>query len=264
VAAGAHECNAEGNKTVAETRGFAGGKDEADVGKHDAKGANELDELSVCHVSERLKFTGARAESRNGDGELSFPASAKEIIGVGGDAEGLESPIAEAVESANAETAEAGVVGAFGGFETPIEIALGTGGVHVDIDSAVVSFLIDDEAFGARFDDGAIFGGFHGPDFEGDAWDFVVEGADAVGQVVGGNELRMFAGNKEDVAEAVGEELAGFFEDFLDGKRDSQNGVISGKAAIFAIVDAFVGEIEGGEETDDFAEALLAELLRAK
>jgi hypothetical protein len=218
MAARAHEGDAEGNEAVAQACGFAGGKDEADVGKHDAKGANELDEFAVGDMCERLKFAGAGTEPGKGDGELTFPAVAQEVIGVGGDADGFEAPIAEAVESANAETAETGVVGALGSFESPIEIAFGTGGMHVRIDGAVVSFLIDDEAFSAGLDDWAIFGGFHGADFEGKARDFIVEGADAIGHVVGGDEFGMFAGDEKDVAKAVGEEFAGFFEDFLHGK----------------------------------------------
>jgi hypothetical protein len=194
---------------------------------------------------------------------LSFPAVAKEIIGMCGDAEGFKVPIAEPVESADAETTKTGVIGALRSFETPIEVALGTGSVHVGVDSAVVSLLIDDEAFRAGVGDWSIFVGFHGPNFEGDAWDFVVESADAIGYVVGGDEFGMFAGDEKDVAKAVGEKFAGFFEDFVDGKRDAEDGVVTGKAAIFAVVDAFVGEVERREETDDFAEALLGKLLRA-
>jgi hypothetical protein len=261
VAAGAHEGDAKWNEAVAEAGGFARGKDEADVGKHDAKSANELDEVAVGHVRDGLKFAGARTETWKGDGDLSFPAVAQEVIGVGGDGEGFETPIGEAVESANAESAEASVVSALGGFETPIEIALGTGSVHVGIDGAVVSFLIDDKAFSAGFDDGAIFVNFHGADFEGDAWDLVVESADALGHVVGGDEFGMFAGDEEDVAETLGEKFAGFFEDFIDGKSDAQNWVIAGEAAIFAIVDALVGEVERSEKANDFAETLLSELL---
>jgi hypothetical protein len=215
MAASAHEGDAEGNEAVTQACGFASGKDETDIGKHDAKSANELDQVAIGHVSERLKFASARAEPWKGDSDLSFPAVAKEVIGVGGNAEGFETPITEAVESADAKTAETGVVGAFGSVETPIEIALWTGGVHICVDRAVVSFLIDDKTFGAGVDDWAIFVGFHGADFEGDTWDFVVEGADAIGHVVGGDEFGMFAGDEEDIAEAVDEEFAGFFEDFV-------------------------------------------------
>ena len=264
MAAGAHEGDTEGNQAVAEASAFAGGKDEADVGKHDAKGANKLDKVAIGHVGERLKFTGAWTKSRKGDGELSLPTVTKQIIGVGGDAQRFNSPIAQAVESADAETAEAGVVSAFGSFETPIEIALGTGRVHFGIDSAVVSFLIDDKTFCASLDDGAILGGFHGADFEGDTGDFLVKSSDAIDHVISGDEFRMFAGDEKDVAKALGEEFAGFFEHFVDGKRDAQDRVVARETAIFAVVDAFVRKVKGREQADDFAETLLSELLRAE
>ena len=91
-----------------------------------------------------------------------------------------------------------------------------------------------------------------------------MESANAVGHVVGGDEFGMFAGDEEDVAEAVGKELASFFEDFIDGKRNAQDWVIAGEAAIFAIVDAFVGKVERREEADDLSETLLGELLGAE
>jgi len=218
VAAGAQEGDAEGNETVAKAGGFAGGKDEANIGKHDAKSANELDQVAVGHVSERLKFAGAGTKPRKGNGELSFPAVAQQVISMRGDAERFETPIAEAVKGADAETSETGVVRAFGSFETPIEIALWSCGVHIGVDRAIVGFLIDDEPFGASLDDRAIFVGLHGPNFEGDARDFVVETTHAIGHVVGGDEFRMFARNEKDIAEALSQKFAGFFKDFVDGK----------------------------------------------
>ena len=105
---------------------------------------------------------------------MSFPTVAQEIIGMSGDADGFISPVAETVESADTEATEAGVVSAFGSFETPVEIALGTGSVHIGINIAVVSFLINDKAFSTGSDDRAIFIRFHGADFESHARDFVV------------------------------------------------------------------------------------------
>ena len=62
MAAGAHQCNAKRDQAIAEASRFAGGEDEADIRKHDAKGADQLDELAVCDVCERLKFAGAGAK----------------------------------------------------------------------------------------------------------------------------------------------------------------------------------------------------------
>ncbi len=178
------------------------------------------------------------------------------------DAERFVSPIAEAVESANAETTEAGIIGALGSFETPIEIALRPGSVHFRVNSAVVSFLINNEPFRTGFDKGTILGGFHGTDLEGNAGDFVVESADAIGHVVGGDEFWMFPGDEENITEALSKKFTGFFEDFIDGESHTQNWVIAREAAVFAVVDALVGKVEWGKEANDLAEALLGELLR--
>jgi hypothetical protein len=91
-----------------------------------------------------------------------------------------------------------------------------------------------------------------------------MQSADALGNVIVGDEFGMFAGDEQDVAEAVGEKFPGFFKDFVDGKRDPQDGVIAREATVFAIIDTFVGEIERREETDDFSETLLGELLGAE
>lgn len=205
MAAGADESDTKRNETIAQASGFAGGEDKADIRKHDAKGANQLDEFAVGDVGQGLKFPGAGTEPGKGNRQLSFPTVAKEVIGMGGNRERFVSPITEAVEGADAETTEAGIVSAFGSFETPIEIAFGSGGVHLGINGAIISFLIDDETIRAGFDDRAILVRLHRADFEGDAGHFVVESADAIGHVIGRDEFGMFAGNEEDIAKALGE-----------------------------------------------------------
>lgn len=71
----------------------------------------------------------------------------------------------------------------------------------------------------------------------------------------------MFTRNEKDVAEALSQEFARFFEDFVDRECYPQNLVVSRKTAVFAIVNAFVGKVEGRKEADDFAEPLLGKLL---
>ncbi len=259
MAAGAEEGNAEGDEAIAEAGRFAGGEDEADVREEEAESTDQLDELAVAEVGERLEFAGAGAESGQGDGQLSFPAGAEEVEGVGGDAEGLEAPVGESVEGADAEAAESGGVGAFGGFEAPVEVPLGAGGMHFGVDVAVVGFLVDDEAIGAGLGQGAVGFGFERADFEGDGGDGVVDSADGLGEVIAGDEAGVFTGDEEDIAEALALEGVGFAEDLLEGKGDPEDGVITGEAAVAAIVDALVGEVKGGEEADDSAEALSGE-----
>ena len=79
VAAGADERNAERDQPIAQLGWFTRGEDEADIGKHEAKGANQLHQLTVAQVGERLKFPGARAQPGQGDRQLGFPAIAQQI-----------------------------------------------------------------------------------------------------------------------------------------------------------------------------------------
>ena len=83
----------------------------------------------------------------------------------------------------------------------------------------------------------------------------------AIGQVAVGDEPGMFPCHEEQVAEALLAEVAGFTDDLIGGESDAEDGVISGEAAVLAVVDALVGEVEGREEADDFAESLLSQLL---
>jgi len=50
----------------------------------------------------------------------------------------------------------------------------------------------------------------------------------------------------------------------VDGQRHAQNRIITRKAAIAALIDALVGEIQRREQTHDPAESLARDLMRAK
>ena len=62
VAAGADERDAEWDQAIAQLRRFPRGEDEADIGEHEPKGADQLHELAVAQVGERLKLAGAGPE----------------------------------------------------------------------------------------------------------------------------------------------------------------------------------------------------------
>ena len=60
----AHHRDAERQQPVAQLRRFAGRKHDADIGKHQAQGANELGEFAVAQVRERLELARARTQPR--------------------------------------------------------------------------------------------------------------------------------------------------------------------------------------------------------
>ena len=135
--------------------------------------------------------------------------------------------------------------------------------MHFRVDRPLVGLLIDHQPFPSGLRQGPIIAGLQRADFERDTRDFRVQRADAIDQVIGRDELRVFARDEQNVAKALLLERARLAQDFLDGQRHTQNRIVARKAAIFAVVNAFVGEVKGCEQTNDLAEALLSEGLRA-
>ena len=227
MAAGTHDGDTEGSNGVAEGGGFAGAHDDANFGEGEAEGSEGLDESVVREIGERMEAAGGGSESGEGDGEGGLPAVFVEVLEVGGEAEGFEAPVAETEEGADADAAEAAEVAAFGTGEAPVEVFFGAGGVHDGVDVAVIGFLIDNEAFGAGFDHALVFGGFHGADFDADGGDEGADGADAGFEVAIAHEAGVFASDKEDIAEALGDEVAGFGDDLVDGEGGAEDGVVA-------------------------------------
>ena len=182
---------------------------------------------------------------------------------MGRDGDGFHPPVRETVERANPQPAKSGGVGAFRRFESPVEIAFRSGCVHVGVNHPVVSLLINDQSVGSGGGERTVFVGLHRPDLKGDTWDELVQDANTFRHVSIGHELWMLAGDEENIAEPLVGEGAGFADDFLDTQRDAENGVVAREPAVLAVVDALIRQIERSEQTDDFAEALAGEQLRA-
>ncbi len=227
MAAGTHDGDAQGGDGVAEGSGFTSAHDDADFGEGEAESGDGLDESVVGEIGEGMEAAGGGAKAGEGDGEGGLPAVFVEVLQVSGEAKGFEAPVTEAEESADADATEAAEVAAFGAGEAPVEVFLGAGGVHDGIDIAVIGFLVDHEAFGTGFDHALIFGGFHGADFDADGGDEGADGANAGFEVAVADEAGVFAGDEEDVAEALGDEVAGFGDDLVDGECGAEDGVVA-------------------------------------
>lgn len=224
---------AEGEEGVAEVGGFAGGDDDADVGEGDAEGAEELDHLAVGErvggvgLMEVVLGVGVGAHAGEGDGELCFPAGLEEVFEVCGEGECFPTPVGESEEGADADATEAAGVSAFGAFESPFELLLGSGGVEFAVGFLVVGFLVDDESFGSGLNEFGVLVVLHGADFDADGGDEGLDGGDAFLQVAFGDELGVFTGDEEEVAESLGVEVAGFLDDLLDGEGGAEDGVVA-------------------------------------
>src|SRR5260370_23289011 len=122
-----------------------------------------------------------------------LPAIAKQVVGRGSNGEGPPPPVAQAEKRGYADSPKARRVSALRSFQAPIEVSLGAGGVHLGIDGAIVSLLIDHQTVGARLRNGPVFLGLHRADFEREAGHLLVQGPNAIGQITVGDKLAMLA-----------------------------------------------------------------------
>src|SRR5881227_2098460 len=127
-----------------------------------------------------------------------------------GETDGFPTPIGKAVKRTDAESAETRGISAFRCVQAPVEITLWSGGVDLGVDVVIVSFLVNNEAFGAGVRNASIFGGFHWADFERNGRESFAENASTIGEVIIGDKFGMFAGDEEDVAKTVPTQFSGF------------------------------------------------------
>ncbi len=247
VATRADHGNTKGDEPVAQFRGLARGKDQSDVGQEQSKSADELDEVAITHVSQWLEFTGAWTQTGQGNGQLRFPAVAKEIVRMRRDCDCFCAPVSEAEECTDTKSTKACRIGAFGSFQTPVKIPLWSGCVHVCVNLAIVSFLIDNQAIRAGFDQRSIFVCFHWAELKRDAGNLGVEGANAFREVTIGNKFGMLARNQQEISKTLSFQRARFAEYVVHCERDAKNRIVARESTVFAIIDALVGEIKGRE-----------------
>src|SRR5205823_3266827 len=141
-----------------------------------------------------------------------------------------------------------GGVAAFGTVKSIIKIAFRPSRMHLGIHTAIVSLLVNDEAFGASLDNRHVILGIHRADLNGDRRKIGRKRAHALGEITATHKLRMLARNKKDLAKSLPREMLCFGHDLIDGKCDAQDRIIPRETAILTIVDAFVGKIERRKE----------------
>ena len=88
---------------------------------------------------------------------------------MGGQADGLTPPVAQAVKRADAEAPKPRRIGPLGRFHAPLKIPLRAGGVHVRINVAVVGLLIHHQPLRAGLRDRPVFLRLHRAQFQRDA-----------------------------------------------------------------------------------------------
>ena len=202
-----------------------------------------------------MEVASGGAETREADRDLGLPAPAQEMLEMSGKRYGFLSPMPQPVESADPDAAEARLVGAFGAIQSPVVISLWSRKVHPGVGGTMVGFLVNNEPFCASMNEWQIVRHLHRSNFEAYARNSRREPLNTSLQVVAGNEFGMLACHEKDIAKALTDYVCGFARDFLDFQRDPQDGILTGKAAIGAGVDALVGEVERREEAHRYAQS---------
>jgi hypothetical protein len=75
-----------------------------------------------------------------------------------------------------------------------------------------------------------------------------VQPGDALREVIGRDKLRVLARDEQHVAKTLRPKMARLRLDLVHRKRDAQDGIVAGKAAILAAIDALVGKIDRREK----------------
>src|SRR5438067_2247478 len=112
----------------------------------------------------------------------------------------------------------------------------------------VIRFLVNDEAFCARFDDRNIIRGLHRSDLNRDRRELRRERSDTLAEITLADEFRVLASHEQHMPKTFLREMPPFRHHLLDTERNAEDRIIARKAAVTAIVDALVGKIKRREK----------------
>lgn len=177
-----------------------------------------------------------------------------EVFQVRGEGSSFVPPVSQAKEGTDANSTEAASIGALGALEAPVEIFLRPCGVKSGVGVTIVCLLIDNEPLGSMTYELTVLLVFHGANLNANGGDKSLDGINAVLQVAFTDKLRVLSGNEKDVAKAERMQVPCLCDDLINRECSTQDGIITREAAVAAVVDALVGDVERGEEPHGFAE----------
>ena len=138
--------------------------------------------------------------------------------------------------------------------------------MQILVNIALVGFLVNDQTLRARRHQGPVFLRFHWADFERNTRHpgLRTDGPHASFEITVGNEFRMLARHEQDVPETFRREVPRLRDDLRDRQRDPQDRVVARETAIFAVVNALVGQIQRREQSHRAPEMLPRQCLRTR
>lgn len=163
-------------------------------------------------------------------------------------------PISKAEQRADPDPPKTSRISSLWAVEPPVEVLFRASSVENFIGFLMVSFLINNEPFGAVVDEFAILIIFHRSHLDSNRWDEGLQRIDAFLKITVRDKLGMLARHEENVPETEVVEVLRLRNDLRDRESSPQDGIISGKSAVLAIIHALVAQIKRSKESHCFAE----------
>ena len=158
------------------------------------------------------------------------------------------SPFCQSEQRGDPDSPEACRVPTFRSFQSPVVIPFWSGRVNRGISCAIVRFLVDDQTFRTGRNEWPVLVDLHRCNFDRDGRHKGNQSPDHIQEIVLGNELWMFAGDQENISEALANQVSSFRFHFIRGQSHSQDRIIPRKPAIPAVVNALVRKIKRSKQ----------------
>ena len=172
------------------------------------------------------------------------------------------SPFCQSEQRSDPDSPKSCRVRTFRSFQSPIEIPFWSGRVNLGVGFAVVRFLVDDQTFRAGRNEWLVIVDLHRSNLERDGRHEGNQSSDNIQKITVGDKLRMFAGNQQNIAETLANEVSRFRFHFVRGESDSQDRIIPRKPAVLAVVDALAGKIKRRKQPHGSTEKPARDCLR--
>ena len=161
----------------------------------------------------------------------------------------LQAPVAQAKQRPYANATKTARITAFRARQPPVEVLLRPRRVHLLVHNAIIRLLIDHEPFRARLDHALILRCLHRSDLDANRRHEITNRPDAFLQVAIAHEFGMLPRHEQDVPKTLRQEMLRLRHDLIHRERHAQDRVVvARKAAVAAVVHAFVRDIQRREQ----------------
>ena len=197
-----------------------------------------------------VERTFMRTHTRRGNGDVHTGIRRLNPVRVQPGVKGVAPPLIEAEQRAHVHRTHTRAGRPIRSVQTEPEIALGTGGMQLEVQLLVIRLLKHRERIHSRVHQHPVVILAHGIDLDADAREIRAQATGPLRDVRGPGQLRSVTGQKQDVAEpGRGDDLA-FGLHLVHRQHGAMDMVLGVEAAVHALVGTVVGEIKRRKQLD--------------